>query len=525
MTIAAVAAAVILLASACSGKPGSTKAAEPTTPIRHLVVIFQENVSFDHYFGTYPHAANIDGQPFTARPDTPAVDGLTPELLTQNPNKSQPVRLGGPDQQVTCDQDHDYRPEQLAFNGGAMNRFVEHTEIADCAPPVFSKPGMVMDYYDGNTVTALWNYAQHYAMSDNFYNTTFGPSTPGHMNLISGQTHGITKQFMPGGKPFPPGRVIDDTGKGQGTLINDSQPLGDDCSDRDQVQLSSENKNVGDLLNAGNITWGWFQGGFKPTETRSDGTAVCGAKHNVGATLGGTGRAGALPFGTKPDYIPHHEPFQYYTSTANPHHKPPSSIEKIGQTDQANHQYDLSDFWAAADSGHLPAVRYLKAAGYQDGHAEYSNPLDEQQFIVETINHLQSLPEWKDMAILIAYDDSDGWYDHKTPPVVSASSTPQDELNGPGSCRGPDAGPIIYGGRCGYGPRLPLLLISPYAKPNVVDHTLTDQTSVLRFIEDNWDLGRIGDDSFDERAGHLDAMFDFTGAKQPPLTLNSRTGA
>ncbi len=198
-------------------------------------------------------------------------------------------------------------------------------------------------------------------------------------------------------------------------------------------------------------------------------------------------------------------------------------MDKIGQSDSANHQYDLSDFWAAADAGHLPAVSFLKAAGYQDGHPEYSDPLDEQQFLVETVNHLQKLSEWKDMAIVIAYDDSDGWYDHKPSPTVSGSASPADTLTAPGVCRGSGA-PAKYQGRCGYGPRLPLLVISPYARPDFVDHTQTDQTSILRFIEDNWGTGRIGDDSFDARAGVLDNMFDFSGAAQPPLVLDPKTG-
>ncbi|HTX97759.1 MAG TPA: alkaline phosphatase family protein [Mycobacterium sp.] len=516
--------AVLGLLAGCAHRPATPGAEAATaTPIRHLVVVFDENVSFDHYFGTYPHAANVDGQSFTAKPDTPAVDGLSPELLTRNPNATQPMRLGGPDQQVTCDQDHGYRAEQLSSNGGAMDRFVEHDEGEPCSAPLFSVPGLVMAYYDGNSVTALWNYAQHFSMSDNFYNTTFGPSSPGHVNLVSGQTHGVTTKFMPGGRPFPPDMVIDDTGNGQGTLIDDSQPFGDDCSSRDQVQFSAGNKNVGDLLNAKGIPWGYFQGGFKPTGRKPDGTAQCGATHNVGAVVGGTGTAGAKPFGTKPDYVPHHEPFQYYASTANPHHLPPTAVDMIGRSDQANHQYDLSDFWAAADAGHLPSVSFLKPPAYQNGHAGYSDPLDEQQFLVETIDHLQKLPQWRDMAIVVTYDDSDGWYDHKPPVIVSPSATAQDGLIGPGRCGDPGA-IIAYQGRCGYGPRLPLLIISPYARANFVYHTLTDQTSVLKFIEDNWSTGRIGDHSFDERAGALTAMFDFTGPAQPTLVLDAHTG-
>jgi phospholipase C len=241
-----------------------------------------------------------------------------------------------------------------------MDQFVEHTEMATCAPPIFAAPGIVMGYYDGNSVTALWNYAQHHAMNDSSYNSTSGPSAPGHLNLVSGQTHGVIKEFMPTGKLFPPNEVIENAGNGQGALIGDAQPFGDDCSSRDQVQLSNTYKNIGDLLNAKDVTWGYFQCGFKPTSTEPDGTAACGSTHNVGTALGGTGKSGPLPFGTKDDYIPHHEPFQYYSSTANPHHLPPNSIDTIGHSDQANHQYDLSDFESAADAGNLPAVSFLK---------------------------------------------------------------------------------------------------------------------------------------------------------------------
>ena len=121
------AAILALLTASCAGKPAPS--ASTANPIHHLVIIFQENVSFDHYFGTYPHAVNIDGQPFTALPGTPTVDGLTPELLTSNPNKGSPMRLGDPAQQVTCSQDHEYTAEQKAFHGGAMDQFIENTEV------------------------------------------------------------------------------------------------------------------------------------------------------------------------------------------------------------------------------------------------------------------------------------------------------------------------------------------------------------------------------------------------------------
>ncbi len=162
------------------------------TPIKHLVVIFDENISFDHYFGTYPNAANTDGTKFQAAKHTPKVNGLTPALLTANPNQYNPTRLT-PGEALTCDQDHGYLHEQEAYDGGLADKFVQFTNNDKCtgAPIIFGQPGLVMDYYDGNTVTALWNYAQHYAMSDNSFSTGFGPSSPGALNLISGQTHGV----------------------------------------------------------------------------------------------------------------------------------------------------------------------------------------------------------------------------------------------------------------------------------------------------------------------------------------------
>jgi phospholipase C len=470
--------------------------ADPTqstaTPIKHLVVIFQENVSFDHYFGTYPNAANPPGEPsFTPSARTPGVNGLNEDLLTMNPNSANPFRLDR-SQELICDQDHDYTPEQQAFDGGLMDMFVQFT--GGCA-----EKDLTMGYYDGNTVTGLWNYAQSFAMSDNSFNTTYGPSTPGVLNLVAGQTHGAIPASLPD--------VTEN-----GTIYGDADPTFDDCSKGTTVAMDPSDKNVGDLLSAKGLTWGWFQGGFAPTSTK-EGKAVCGSSHkNVGGE-------------TVADYSAHHEPFEYYQSTSNPHHLPPSSVNMIGKQDQANHQYDLSSFYSALARRQLPAVSYLKASKYQDGHAGYSDPQDEQEFVTHILNELQRSLDWPSTAVVIAYDDSDGFYDHVMPPVVNSSASAQDALNGPGKCgNGSPAGG--YEDRCGYGPRLPLLVVSPWARHNYVDHTITDQSSILRFVEDNWGLGRIGDGSFDARAGSLAGMLEFGPRHRTNerLFLNEKTG-
>jgi phospholipase C len=173
----------------------------------------------------------------------------------------------------------------------------------------------------------------------------------------------------------------------------------------------------------------------------------------------------------------------------------------------------------------MPSVSFLKAPAYQDGHAGYSTPLDEQRFLVDTLNRLQAGPEWKSTAVVIAYDDSDGWYDHQMSPVVNQSQGSHDALTGDGACGSNPA--RVAGGyqdRCGYGPRQPLLVVSPYARANTVDHTVTDQSSILRFIEDNWSTGRIGNSSFDELAGPLSGMLDLSKPDTKPLFLDPSTG-
>jgi phospholipase C len=509
-------------------------------PIRHLVVIFDENISFDHYFGAYPNATNPRGEPaFQPLPGTPTVNGLSAGLLTNNPNLN-PANLAGAvnpfrldrSQAATADQDHNYMPEQQAFHAGLMDLFPLSVGTADATTPAgapetapagspLATTGLTMGYFDGNTVTAMWNYAQRFALNDNSYGTTFGPSTTGAVNLISGQTNGAVN-FLPSSGPANNSALVSD-GNGGYTDIGDADPYGDVCSTSSkQIQMSGEN--VGDLLTKAGVTWGFFEGGFNLSIKNSNGTTGC-SRSTTSAVTGVT----------ESDYIQHHEPFQFYPSTANPTHARPTSVGKIGYTDQANHQYDLLDFYSAVSAGNLPAVSFLKAPGYQDAHAGYSDPLDEQAFVVQVINYLQQHSnDWANTAVVIAYDDSDGWYDHQMSPIVNQSATTSDALSGADSCgsgalalAGVASGTTHAQGRCGHGPRLPLLVISPWAKSNFVDHTATDQSSILRFIEDNWLHSERIPGSFDALAGSLDSMFDFNSPFPPngqPYILNGTTG-
>jgi phospholipase C len=569
------AGATALATGATSSASASGHSPEAATPITHLVVIFQENVSFDHYFGTYPNAANTSGQTFTAKPGTPSVDGLTAALLTNNPNGVNPRRYDPTNinDVLTCDQDHNYNDEQRAFDGGKMDKFPQTVGQGSGNGPTGAKcvAGDVMNYYDGNTTTALWNYAQQYAMSDNSYGTTFGPSSPGAINLVSGDTGGVDMTHTANNPsiatPAAPNADLTADGRGGYSLTSDAQPYWDDCSTRDAVAMSGQN--IGDELNNAGLSWGWFEGGFRPTTSFADAASatghagqststfipdefknggfstsvphssnqgICNAVHPVGAGLQSPLATGTGQYGYKDDYIPHHEPFQYYASTANPHHltvptnakgqDTMAGLREIGTDTQSyvngqpqfntpNHNYDTSDFDQLVSAIHqgdlppsaLPAVSFLKAPGYQDGHAAYSDPIDEQEFVVNQINALQQTPDWKNTAVIISYDDSDGWYDHAYSGVTNPSTSVADALTGVGMC---GSGTPLGGqqGRCGYGPRLPFMVISPWAKSNDVDHTLTDQSSIIRFVEDNWGLPQISG-SFDNVAGSLNGFFDF----------------
>ncbi len=426
-----------------AGVSGSV-AADSTSPqnavrtcdsIKHLVVIFNENRSFDHYFATYPYATNPSGQPvFTAAANTPKVNNLVanPTLLSMNGNGS--VALNGTDaanpfrldrtQANTKSQNHAYKAEQQAYDNGKTDLFPKFTGSGTAGGAgAFGTKGQVMGYFDGNTVTAMWNYAQKYAMSDNAYTDSYGPSTNGAINVISGQTNGA--QYTVGSSP---NNIIND-GAGGLTLIGDIDPGYDVCSSTSAAAILT-GPNIGDLLNAANLTWGSFMGGFSLVAQNANGTTGC-KRSTFSSVINGNAT----------DYVPHHAWFQYYVSTANPTHARPSSIAAVGYTkvdgvtDPANHGYDLQDFYDAVNSGNFPSVSYVKMSAYQDGHAGNSDPLDEQAGNVALINFLMKQPDWQNTAVIITYDDSDGWYDHAyAAPTTASYDATVDQVNGPGQC-------------------------------------------------------------------------------------------
>lgn len=572
-------------------------ALQTATPIKHLVVIFGENVSFDHYFATYPNVPPPNGEPQpTVAANTqkdintlqnagllgaanPNAAGTSPNVAnatvngvaTAPPNigtgtplvaaNSQPFRLDRT-QANTKSQNHSYGPEQLADDGGKMDAFPLFTSAGSViagSTGAFGSAGQVLGYFDGNTVTALWNYAQNFAMSDNAWTDTFGPSTPGALAVVAGQNNGIQMFKTTSATDASLGTQITDTstspsgnaivdGQGGFTMIGDLDPAGDVCTNQGNspgavvAQLSPSVKNIGDLLNAKNVTWGGFMGGFRLDTTNPNGTTGC-KRSTFSSVLNSS----------PTDYVQHHAWFQYFSSTANLTHQRPTSTTMIGFTEPTldntptpvHHQYDVDDFFTAVSGGNFPSVSFLKAPAIGDGHPGNSDPIDEQAFVVKVVNFLQQQPDWKDTAVVIAYDDSDGWYDHQAPTIrnssfdkslkitasnSSAATKPvfqgADQLTAAGECNGTNAKqPLgvnggLVNGRCGPATRTPFLLISPWAKTNFVDHTQISQASVVKFIEDNWLGGqRLGGGSFDATAGDIRSMLNLTGSGNAPTVF------
>lgn len=432
----------------------------PTTPVKHVVVVMLQDESFDRYFGHYPIAENKAGEvAFQAKANTPRIAGFTKEVMTHNPNLTNPFRFapGEP----TCDLGYGPLAQKASYNHGQNNMFI----WLDTEGPSNSInddgcfPQSVMGYYDGNTVHALWEYAQHNALADHFFATDYSSTVSGLINEIAGGTKGVLPKKVSGVN------YHDD-------LIGDNFPLYDDASSgRGLVRLTRPN--IGDLLNQHQISWGAFVGGFAPT-SKVAGRAVMASRS--------LNQQGSV----EPDYIASNEPFQYFKSTANPHHLPPLSDSHIGLNDQANHQYDLHLLWTALQNHQLPAVSFVIPKTGQNGHVGNSSPLDEQAFLQTLITRLKKSSDWSTTAVILVWNNSDGWYDHITPPQA-----PKEMMGS------------------GYGPRLPFLIVSPLAKHNYVEHNMLDQGSVLRFIEDNWQLGRLGKHTADRFAHSLDSMFAF----------------
>ncbi|MCA1667251.1 MAG: acid phosphatase [Thermomicrobia bacterium] len=442
----------VLFAATADALQGSVGAAGSVQDINHVIVIYQENWSFDGLYGNFPGAngrANagnaakqVDkgGTPYTALPQPidvgkKAPDARFPANLPVAPfDTTQYVK---PDDK-TGDLIHRYYQEQYQIDGGKMDKFVAWSDAA----------GLAMSYYDATTMPE-GKLARQYTMADNFFHAAFGGSYLNHFWLVCA----CTPQF-----PGAPAAIVAQL-DGNGTMTKDGSVTPDGYSVNTSYSVNTPHPatvtdpallvpnqtapTIGDRLSEKNIDWAWYSGGWND--------ALAG----------------------KPDALfqYHHQPFAFFANYAD------------GKPAKALHLKDETDFIGALNRNALPAVSFVKPLGPDNEHPGYASLQQGQQHVADIVSAVQQSQYWKDTAIIIAYDENGGRWDHVAPPTVD---------------------------KWGPGTRVPAIVISPYARRGFVDHTQYDTTSILRFIENRWSLAPLG--TRDAKANDLTNAFDFSQA-------------
>jgi len=420
--------------------------------INHVVVIYQENWSFDTLYPSFPGANGIDqagatvqqvdkdGKPYATLPQplnttfSPAVpDPRFPADLPVAPFDT--AKYVGANQ-LTGDAVHRYYQEQYQIDGGKMDKFVAWSDAA----------GLVMSYYDATNMPE-GKLAQQFTMLDNFFHAAFGGSFLNHQFLIcacaptwADAPSNIVAQLDANGVMTKDGQVTPD-GFGINTSYTINTPHPASVTDKTLLVPEQTAPTIGDRLSDQNISWTWYSGGWN--------TAVLGH--------------------ADPLFQYHHQPFAYYANYAD------------GTPGRAEHLRDEQDFYTDVVGGKLPAVTFIKPLGPDNEHPGYATLLTGQQHVADLVSTIQNSGYWADTAIIITYDEHGGRWDHVAPPVID---------------------------KWGPGLRVPTILISPFAKKGFVDHTQYDTTSILKFIEARWGLQPLS--TRDAAAGDLTTAFDFS---------------
>ncbi|HTZ38034.1 MAG TPA: alkaline phosphatase family protein [Stellaceae bacterium] len=467
--------------------------------IDHIVVIFQENRTFDHYFGAYksPTGAKVEGILDAAGGVDPRFSGLQknpagapyPYLpLPWNiagfagaelPNKPFPLAPYIPaGANVLWDPMHHFYRMFAQIDGGKMDRFValalpgKHeffekppTDPAQMMMAASTPSGAVLGYYTRDDLPGYHHLADEYVLFDHFFQAMSGGSTGNALYLVAARSASRAK--APQGKIGslePP--VFDRPYDKNGILINDLAPVnGPSETFMGSIDLSpppdeQTYPNIGDRLNAASLSWAWYNEAWNAVKPWA-------MKKATGAG------DGSVVVDTPEHYLPHHNPFQYF----------PSWFANVG----AGHMRDATDFFDDVKAGKLPAVSFLKATGGRDEHPANSAPRWGEEWVMGLLKALGNSPVWEKTAVVITYDEGGGFWDHVAPP------TPDDY---------------------GCGTRVPALLVGPWARRGYIDHNVADTTSVLALIAARFGLKPLQDR--DAKAYNLVGAFDFSQKSREP---------
>ncbi|HTA75600.1 MAG TPA: alkaline phosphatase family protein [bacterium] len=421
--------------------------------VKHIIVIYQENWSFDGLYGNFPgaegftskdfHSNQVDknGKPLKHLPQPilsmdkktklPIYDQRFPSALKVKPFDLQKYIK---DTDKTGDLVHRYYQEQEQIDNGKMDKFVA---ISD-------NGGLVLSYFDATNLPE-GQLAQEYTLCDHYFHGAFGGSFLNHIYFIAADfpvwkeaPASVRAQLDEKGNLIKDGMVTPD-----GYVVNTAQSVNlphDPNTPADQLVPAQILPTIGDRLSDKKVTWAWYAEGFNE--------AIAGKADD--------------------DYEYHHQPFIYFKKYASP-----TSVDH-------HHLKDEKDFLNDLKSNQLPAVSWIKALGQHDEHPGYSDIAEGQQYVASLVKAIQDSPYWKDTVVLITYDEHGGRFDHVAPPV-------RDSL-GPGS-------------------RVPLIVISPFAKKHFIDKTVYDSTSILKLIETRWNLKPLNDR--DKNAATISNAFDF----------------
>ena len=494
--------------------------------VQNVVVIYAENRAFDNLFGNFPGANGLgnivdaQGRPTAAYVPQKDRDGNTvlptlpqtwggvtmpgqAQTVTQAQSAGLPnapfsaetafVKTAGVtlnSSTVTRDLYHRFFENQMQINGGKNDMFAAWADAG----------GLTMGHFDYSQ-SGLYKLAQQYVLADNFFEGAFGGSFLNHQYLICACAPEYANADTAAAKPTiavldtdaqgaylpklslaaaSPASAMDGPprfvrsgnitpanyfGDGKFYAVNTMQPAyqpsgntpvaGGANSDLLYATTASATtlppqttQNIGDLLSAKGVSWAWYSGSWDAA--LADGARDPSAKRSViyAGDANGVSSAAAV------DFQPHHQPFNYY-----------ANMDPVKNADQRKaHLQDYNNLVAQAAAGTLPSVAFYKPEGLYNQHEGYANLADGDAKITDLVQKLQASPQWKNMVIVITYDEFGGVWDHVAPP--------KGDLMGPGT-------------------RIPAIVVSPLAKKGMVDHTQYDTASILRLITRRFDLATL----------------------------------